>query len=70
MMQSSQAILAETHGCSGLVIFSDPVDYAPSNGPPIFPNGPMLPPTGIQRGSLMILDEDPLTPGLPSIGWP
>ena len=50
------------------MIYSDPEDYAPSYGPPVFPGGPMLPSTGLQRGSVMVIDGDPLTPGLPSIG--
>lgn len=60
--------MAQRYGCGGLIIFSDPIDYAPTYGPPMFPDGPMLPSTGLQRGTVMIGDGDPLTPGLPSIG--
>ena len=62
-----QALQAQNFNCSGLIIFSDPEDYAPS-GVPVYPNGPSLPPGGVQRGSLMRKEGDPLTPEVPSIG--
>ena len=62
-----QAHLAEQNGCVGLIIYSDPADYAPSGGPPVFPNGTSLPPSGVQRGTLLRSNGDPLTPGVPAI---
>ena len=59
--------MAQRYGCSGLLIYSDPQDYVP-NGVPVYPDGPSLPPGGVQRGSLMITEGDPLTPGVPAIG--
>ena len=59
--------MAEQNGCVGVVIYSDPADYAPKDGPPVFPNGTSLPPSGVQRGSLLRTDGDPLTPGSPAI---
>ena len=60
--------MAQQFGCSGLLIYSDPADYAPKDGPPVYPNGPSLPPGGLQRGSVKVVDGDPLTPSLPAIG--
>ena len=62
-----QAKLAQYYGCSGLIIYSDPAEIAPKGGPLVYPNGPNLPPGGVQRGSLLISDGDPLTPGIPAI---
>ena len=63
-----QASLAQRFNCSGLLMYSDPKDYAPP-GVPVYPNGPSLPPGGVQRGSVMSSDiGDPLTPGVPALG--
>jgi N-acetylated-alpha-linked acidic dipeptidase len=60
--------LAQDHGAIGCIIYSDPqkdgysVDLT-------YPNGPMRPPAGIQRGSvadMTLYPGDPLTPGVGS----
>ena len=61
-------MLAQKYGCRGLIIYSDPADYAPKDGQPPFPNGWGLPDTGIQRGTLNSVSGDVLTPDLPAIG--
>jgi N-acetylated-alpha-linked acidic dipeptidase len=58
--------LAYEHGAIGCLIYSDPADdgYA-VNG--VYPDGPMRPPHGIQRGSvadMTLYPGDPLTPGI------
>ena len=63
-----QALLAQKYGCRGLIIYSDPAEYAPKNNMGTFPKGWTLPDTGIQRGTLSTMDGDVLTPSLPSIG--
>jgi len=63
-----QAALAQKYGCRGLIIYSDPEEYAPRNGPPPFPEGVSLPDTGLQRGTLHTGVGDILTPDLPAIG--
>ena len=68
MTTSTQALLAERFGCAGLVMYSDPEQYAPRGGAPVYPNGSSLPEGGVQRGSLLSQEGDPLTPGLPAIG--
>jgi N-acetylated-alpha-linked acidic dipeptidase len=67
IFRGSKASLAEKNGCHGLVIYSDPHDYGPKEGYPSYPDGWSLPVTGLQRGSVMILDGDPLTPLRPAI---
>lgn len=58
------------HGAAGVIIFSDPEDYAKDGMEPenVYPNTWWLPPTGVQRGTLKLSvpDGDPLTPGYPA----
>ena len=58
---------AEQFGCAGLILYSDPADYTvPWAG--VYPNSWYLPPTGAQRGTLMLGAGDTLTPLYPAIG--
>ncbi len=57
---------AEKHGAVALVIYSDPADDGFANGD-IYPEGPMRPWTGVQRGSVYNDDGDPTTPGYASV---
>jgi N-acetylated-alpha-linked acidic dipeptidase len=58
--------LAQDHGAIGCIIYSDPADdgYGQEK---TYPDGPMRPPQGIQRGSVAdmpLYPGDPLTPGV------
>jgi N-acetylated-alpha-linked acidic dipeptidase len=59
--------VAAEHGAIGCLIYSEPQDdgYSRDN---VFPLGPMRPPDGVQRGSVMDFASaspgDPLTPGV------
>jgi N-acetylated-alpha-linked acidic dipeptidase len=58
--------VAAEHGAVGCLIYSDPRDDGYAGGD-VFPNGPMRPPQGVQRGSVAdmpIYPGDPLTPGV------
>ncbi len=58
--------VAAEHGAIGCLIYSDPRDDGYSAGE-VFPNGPMRPRDGVQRGSVMdmpVYPGDPLTPGV------
>jgi N-acetylated-alpha-linked acidic dipeptidase len=58
--------VAAEHGAVGCLIYSDPKDDGFGSGE-VFPNGPMRPPAGAQRGSVMdmpVYPGDPLTPGV------
>jgi N-acetylated-alpha-linked acidic dipeptidase len=58
--------VAAEHGAIGCLIYSDPRDDGFGAGE-VFPNGPMRPSDGAQRGSVMdmpVYPGDPLTPGV------
>jgi N-acetylated-alpha-linked acidic dipeptidase len=59
--------VAWEHGAIGCLIYSDPQDDGYSEDT-TFPEGPMRPPDGVQRGSVMDFPHaypgDPLTPGI------
>ena len=61
------ASLAQEYGCSGLIIYSDPLDYTVSWVDP-YPESWFLPGTGAQRGNLQSYKGDPLTPQYPALG--
>ena len=59
---------AQDRGALGVLIYSDPADDGYMKGD-IYPEGPMRPPSAIQRGSVLFLSHlpgDPSTPGYPS----
>ena len=58
--------VAAEHGAVGCLIYSDPRDDGYGGGA-VFPNGPMRPKDGVQRGSVEDMPTytgDPLTPGV------
>jgi N-acetylated-alpha-linked acidic dipeptidase len=57
---------AERNGATALLLYSDPADDGFVRGD-VYPEGPMRPPTGVQRGSVMNGAGDPTTPGWPSV---
>ena len=65
-MSSSKVSLAETAGAIGMIIYTDPANYA--SGDSTYPNSWWMPPDGVQRGTINVGDGDPLTPGYPSTG--
>ncbi|XP_033638801.1 putative N-acetylated-alpha-linked acidic dipeptidase isoform X1 [Asterias rubens] len=66
LYRGDKAANAERAGCIGMILYSDPSDYAVP-GAAVYPDGIYLPGTGTQRGSLMIGIGDPLTRGYPAI---
>ena len=56
---------AERNGAIALIMYSDPADDGYVRGD-VYPEGPMRPSAGIQRGSVMNAVGDPATPGWPS----
>jgi N-acetylated-alpha-linked acidic dipeptidase len=64
-----KAKIAAERGAVGLLIYSDPRDDGYFSGA-VFPNGPMRPSDGVQRGSvedLATASGDPLTPGIGAV---
>ncbi|TKR72619.1 hypothetical protein L596_020038 [Steinernema carpocapsae] len=68
IFRGDKARLAQIEGAVGVIIYSDPSDYAPnySKDRQAFADQIWMPPSGAQRGSLMKTDGDPLTPFYPS----
>ena len=64
-----QTLVAQKYRGAGLILYSDPQDYSvpPELGLP-YPNGPWLPDTAAQRGSIFYDAGDPLTPHYPATG--
>jgi N-acetylated-alpha-linked acidic dipeptidase len=61
--------LAAEHGAIGCIIYSDPADDG-YNEDAVFPEGPMRPKDGVQRGSVLdapLYPGDPLTPGIGAV---
>jgi N-acetylated-alpha-linked acidic dipeptidase len=57
---------AEARGALGLLLYSDPEDDGFVKGD-VYPAGPMRPPAGVQRGSILNATGDPSTPDGPSL---
>lgn len=57
---------AEKHGATALILYSDPRDDGFVVGD-VFPDGPMRPAGGVQRGSVFNGNGDPTTPGYGSV---
>ena len=57
---------AEKRGAVGLIVYSDPQEDGYFRGD-VYPKGPMRPPAGIQRGSMMNQNGDPTTPTWASV---
>lgn len=62
--------MASTHGAIGIIIYSDPDDYAQgqTDSTQVYPHDWWLPASGTQRGTIFLGSGDPLTPGYPAIG--
>ena len=76
LFRGDKVNFADKYGCSALILYSDPLDYAnasihewaPNNMGNVYPNTWWLPPSGFQRGSTNV-GGDPLTPDYPSLNF-
>jgi N-acetylated-alpha-linked acidic dipeptidase len=59
--------VAAEHGAIGCIIYSDPGNDGYAQGD-VFPNGPMRPSQGVQRGSVQDMPTYPGDPATPGIG--
>nr|XP_039258723.1 putative N-acetylated-alpha-linked acidic dipeptidase [Styela clava] len=66
IFRGDKASHAEQFNCAGLILYSDPADYAVV-GQGVYPDTWFLPGTGAQRGTLALGVGDPMTPHYPSI---
>ena len=65
-----QARIAANEGVVGLILYTDPIDYSPEGVENTYPKSWWLPPSGVERGTLLpnLEEGDPLTPGYPARG--
>ena len=59
--------LAERKGAAGVILFSDPQDFAQKKNE-TYPNGIWMPDMAVQSGTVMVGNGDPLTIYYPAIG--
>ncbi|XP_045102094.1 putative N-acetylated-alpha-linked acidic dipeptidase isoform X2 [Portunus trituberculatus] len=57
---------AEEQGALGLLLFSDPADYAPVGPDFVYPHSYFMPPSAAPLGTTKLVDGDPLTPFYPA----
>ncbi|XP_013407202.1 N-acetylated-alpha-linked acidic dipeptidase 2-like [Lingula anatina] len=60
---------AHKFGAKGLILYSDPADYAISGVDKVYPDSWWLPGTGAQRGNVVMTKGDQLTQGYPATEW-
>ena len=60
--------IATSYNATGVILYSDPKDYAAEGVDKVYPDTWWLPPTGVQRGTVYYGEGDPLTPGYPATG--
>ena len=68
--RGKKATYAAEYGCSGLILYSDPYDYALNGTDRFYPNSWWLPGSGVQSGTLKDAyfgNGDPLTPVYPAV---
>ncbi|XP_065943873.1 N-acetylated-alpha-linked acidic dipeptidase 2 [Magallana gigas] len=67
IFRGDKARQAEIRGAKGIILYSDPEEYADdSENTDVYPHDWFLPESGTQRGSIYIGIGDPLTPGYPA----
>ncbi|XP_056023072.1 N-acetylated-alpha-linked acidic dipeptidase 2-like [Ostrea edulis] len=67
IFRGDKAHLAHLHGAKGIIMYSDPADYAvDGENSQVYPHDWWLPDTGTQRGTIFLRNGDPLTPGYPA----
>lgn len=60
--------LADKNGAIGVILYSDPIDYAQQGREFIYPDSWWMPGMAVQSGTVYLNKGDPLTPFYPSIG--
>lgn len=63
-----QVTFGERFGCIGMILYTDPSDYALEGVDNVYPDSWWMPGTGVQRGTVKNEGGDPLTPYYPAIG--
>jgi len=66
-----QVTLGERSGCVGMILYTDPSDYAQAGVHDVYPDAWWMPGTGVQRGTVKESHDgvgDPTTPYYSSVG--
>ncbi|XP_042222207.1 N-acetylated-alpha-linked acidic dipeptidase 2-like [Homarus americanus] len=66
IFRANIAKMAETKGAVGVVLYSDPADYAPNGSDFVYPHSSYMPPSAAPFGTVKLVDGDPLTPFYPA----
>ncbi|XP_041468026.1 N-acetylated-alpha-linked acidic dipeptidase 2-like [Lytechinus variegatus] len=68
VFRGNKVLSAQAAGAIGIILYSDPADYAIDDNVAVYPDGWWLPDTGAQRGNTFVSDAkgDPITPGYPA----
>ncbi|XP_071506201.1 N-acetylated-alpha-linked acidic dipeptidase 2-like [Diadema antillarum] len=68
VFRGNKVLNAQTAGAVGIILYSDPADYAIDGDISVYPDNWWLPDTGTQRGNVHVSDAkgDPVTPGYPA----
>lgn len=66
IFRGTKVTIAASYNATGVILYSDPKDYAAEGVDKVYPDTWWLPPTGVQRGTVYDSNGDPLTPGYPS----
>ncbi|KAK7082545.1 N-acetylated-alpha-linked acidic dipeptidase 2 [Halocaridina rubra] len=67
IFRANIADMAEGRGAIGVVLYSDPSDYAPEGSDIVYPNSYFMPPSAAPFGTVKLKDGDPLTPFYPAV---
>ncbi|KAF2350347.1 PA domain, partial [Trinorchestia longiramus] len=67
IFRANMVSFAEELGAAGVLLYTDPADYALDGPDSVYPQSVMMPPSGTQLGTVKLTDGDPLTPFYPSI---
>lgn len=67
IFRANIAEMAEARGAIGVVLFSDPSDYAPQGSDFVYPHSYFMPPSAAPFGTVKLVDGDPLTPFYPAV---
>ncbi|XP_071484102.1 putative N-acetylated-alpha-linked acidic dipeptidase [Diadema antillarum] len=68
VFRGNKVLNAQAAGAIGIILYSDPADYAIDGDISVYPDNWWLPDTGAQRGNTFVSDAkgDPVTPGYPA----
>ncbi|ROT78135.1 hypothetical protein C7M84_003149 [Penaeus vannamei] len=67
VFRANIASTAERQGAAGVLLYSDPQQYAPLGEDTVYPGTVYMPGSAVPAGTVYLMDGDPLTPFYPSV---